>query len=78
MAFAMEQSNGFTFIRPAATFSLREKESSQPPLPAGEGWGEGERMIFAMEQSNGFTLIRPVATFSLREKEWGEGESSKL
>ena len=31
MTFAMEQSNGFTLIRSAATFSLREKE-----------WGEGE------------------------------------
>ena len=40
--------NGFTLIRPPATFSLREKESSRTrlaklPLPAGEGWGEGER-----------------------------------
>jgi len=40
------------------------------PLPAGEGWGEGERLAkpCVSDKAMPFTLIRPTATFSLREK----------
>ena len=51
----------FTLIRPAATFSLSEKESSRTrlaglPLPAGEGRGEGGRKTITGPRGTLFNL----------------------
>jgi hypothetical protein len=49
VAFANKHLIIFTLIRPSATFSLqgegikRDTRLAKLPLPAGEGWGEGER-----------------------------------